>query len=139
MWRVTRNRFSEHYSVQIDRDTDTGQVVGERWRDEDELLHRDTFPALINYSRGTGFAEYSAWYQFGQVHRGGDLPAMVHRDPKTGNVVQEIWKLEDQTHRAGNLPARVIYDAETGTVLTQEYWWFGKKLTKQHTRQVSPT
>ena len=141
----------ERYFVKIERDSKTGNVIGERWFNEHEQPHRIGGPAIqrfdaesgrlieqtyykdnwpscredglhsIQYDPRTGVVTREDWHDGG--NRDPDLPSVTARDPKTGNIVWQVWTVNGVVHREGDLPARVTRDPETGIAVKTEYWF----------------
>lgn len=140
----------EKYIVKIERESKTGNVIGERWFNEHEQPHRIGGPAIQRFDAESGKLIEQAYYKDNRrsyredglhaIHidpvtdvvikedwkDGGDrdpnLPSTIERDPKTGNIVWQVWTVNGAVQRDGDQPARVTRDPETGVAVIAEYW-----------------
>lgn len=141
---------AENYIVKIERDSKTGNVVGEGWFNEHEQPHRIGGPAVQRFDAESGKLTEQAYYknnlpshrddglhaiqydpQTGVVIRedwkdgaNGDpeAPSVIERDPKLGTITWQVWLVNGKVQRDGDRPARIARDPETGIAVTTEYW-----------------
>lgn len=141
----------EKYIVKIERDSKSGNVIGERWFNKHEQPHRIGGPAVQRFDAESGKLIEQAYYknnrrscredrlhavytdsQTGIVikeewHDGDgrdpDLPSVIGRDPKLGTVVWQCWTVNGDVQRDGDRPARITRDPETGIAVVTEYWY----------------
>ena len=109
--------YSKVYTVKINRDSRTSQVITEVWFLNGQRHRDDDLPALTNYSKGCLRRE---WCQHGQLHREG-APASLTTDIKTGMVLAEAWFRADKLHREDGLAAATMWDRGTGKIPKLEY------------------
>jgi hypothetical protein len=80
----------ENYTVQIWRDTKTGVVIREDWRDADGRPHRIGGPSLFERDPETQVLTHESWNRNGLTHRD-DGPSVINRDSKTGRTTYSAW------------------------------------------------
>jgi len=73
----------EIYTVKIWRDTRTGVVIMEDWRDARGRPHRIDGPSLIERDPDSKVLTHESWNKDGTSHRD-DGPSVTKRDSKTG-------------------------------------------------------
>ena len=120
-------RRTETYSVTIERDVKTGEVLLEEWTDPATgELHREDGPALMDVQDFEGRStRLQAFYKQGRKHRDNDEVAYVVTDIETNMDIIRMWYRHGQVHREpgpdGSLPAYLKRDAETGVVVLEQY------------------
>lgn len=84
--------YNETYSVEITRDSETGKMVREVWRDDEGQPHRmDDLPARIEYNVETEEPEILEYCIHGVQHRESG-PSYMEIHVPTGVVTLEHWK-----------------------------------------------
>lgn len=115
---------TETYSVTVERDADTGELVSEIWENpKTGEAHRIDGPAITRlYVHPNGRACRSVeYFQYGEKHRDGDEPADIVTDLATGIEAWKVWFVEGKLSRLGDQPAYLRTDPETGVVVVEEY------------------
>lgn len=122
-----RETRTEAYSVTIERDEKTGEILLEEWTDATTgEFHREGGPARTDIEefegRNTRLHEY---YRQGRLHRDNNECAYVVTDIETGSDIINIWYRNGWQHREpgpdGSLPSYIKRDVVTGIVVVEEY------------------
>lgn len=116
--------INETYSVEVLRDSETGEKVRERWT-LDGKLHRTDGPALQGWDNGKLTAQ--EWWLKDKPSRLGGKPACLEIDPDSDVVVSEKYFVDGKPHKLGG-PALIERDALTGQVTMAHYYRDGQKL-----------
>ena len=115
--------YARHsYKVEVEIDSETGQIVSECWFNEDgELHHPSGKPAFTQYhSNGNVWRE--EYFANGAPHRDGDHPAVVSYESweHPGVVTTADWYKHGVKFRAPELPSTVLFDPKTGFPVYEE-------------------
>ena len=84
----------EQYAVALWRDTRTGVVIREDWRDERGRPHRVDAPSFIERDPDTKVLTHESWSSHGTSHRD-DGPSIIKRDGKTGRITFSAHYIND--------------------------------------------
>lgn len=110
--RVNEEFERKEYSVTVDCDEATGEILSELWRDQNGKFDRPgDRPAVTLYCPETNEVCQQRWYQSALsdgLHRDGDKPAKIVTDPETGTKLVEIYMNKGQHHRDGDQPAEIV-------------------------------
>lgn len=110
------------YKVEVETDSETGQIVSECWfNEEGELHHPSGKPAFTQfYSNGDVWRE--EYFVNGALHRDGDHPAVVSYESREHPdvVTRADWHKHGVKFRAPELPSSVIFDPKTGFPIYEE-------------------
>lgn len=137
---MTNSRDKQTFWVEIERDTETGQILSEAWKSADGKLHRTDRdqPAVRKFSEGSNVEEFNLWCCHGKIHRDNDKPAMIHRHPETGRIIQETWVEDDFIQRNNpEKPVSISYDEHTGEIIDEDFRVDGELVTI--TRKRTPS
>ena len=85
------DNIKEEYTVEIERDPQTGHKISEMWY-LDGQLHRLGRPALRRFNDVTGHVYREEFYLYGKRHREHG-PAVISRDQETGSIIRTFYYL----------------------------------------------
>lgn len=118
------------YSVSVEVDSETGQMVKQVWRDSRGILNFPFGPAILAFDPENGNLIEERWMKNGETSRlPSEGPASIYYDPETGVAHSESYFAEGELHRVGG-PAKIRRDRKTGAIIEQSYYLYDKKAPK---------
>ncbi|WP_297339518.1 hypothetical protein [Pseudophaeobacter sp.] len=115
------------YTVDVEIDENSNQVIRETWRNQDGEIDRlNDAPAVTNYCPISGKPVRLKWMRNNQIHRDGDKPAIMRFDPDTGaEIVRGYWK-DGKAHRPENQP-QATYRSPEGSIVRRGFFVAGMR------------